>query len=88
MTPTKKTIAIWPDNLSRMLPSIVEQRTPYIESKVAAGVTDGVAFNGSNTVTVRTWLDQASAEDWVNFIVSLAADNGYTITVTIEDIPV
>lgn len=84
---TKKTIAIWPDDLSRMLPSIVEERTPYIESKVAAGLTDGFADNESDTVTSRVWADQASAEDWVNFIVPLAARHGYTITVNIEDLP-
>jgi hypothetical protein len=87
MIPTKKTIATWPDSLSRMLPSIVEQRTPYIESRVAAGVTNGIADNVSATVTARTWLDQASAEDWINFIVPLAAEHGYTITVTVEDLP-
>lgn len=88
MVLTKKTIATWPDNLSRMLPAIIEQRTPYIESKVAAGVTDGIAHNESQTVTSRFWTTQAAVDDWISFIVPLAAQYGYTVNITVEDIPV
>ena len=87
MTPTKISIATWPSNQARMLPAIVDVRTPYINTAITNGLTDGVPHNVSDTVTTRTWLNQASAEDWAAFITSAATDNGITISVVIEDIP-
>lgn len=86
MIPTKIAIATWPSNESRMLPAIVAQRTAYINTQVANGLTDGIPNNVSETVTTRTWLDQASAEAWRDFIVPLASSSGYTVTVEIQDI--
>jgi hypothetical protein len=88
MIPTKIAIATWPSDEARMLPAIVGVRTPYIQTAVANGLTDGVANNVSNTVTTRTWLNQTAAEDWVAFITSVATNNGTTVSVVIEDLPV
>jgi len=59
----------------------------YCLEKAAEGKTDGVFANVSDTTTVRLWVDEASAQDFVDRIIAAAIELGRTdISISIKDI--
>jgi hypothetical protein len=52
--------------------SFNNERDNYIATKIAENKTDGVGYTISNVRTRRLWIDQASAQDYVDFITTLA----------------
>lgn len=86
MSATKLTTMTWLSNEDENLPAITAARTAFIETMTAEGKTDGVGTAISPTVTTRSWIDQAAAEEWQTFITTTATDNGVTVDVVISDI--
>lgn len=49
-----------------------QEREDYLLQKTYEGKTDGDAIVIDTTKTKRKWIDQASAEDYINFITNVA----------------
>ena len=58
------------------------ERDNYIQTKVNENKTDGVGYALSDVTTRRLWVDQASAQGWVDFITSLAQTHNITVVKT------
>lgn len=86
MIATKLTTMTWPSNEDENSSGIDAARIPFVQTLISEGKTDGVAVAVSPTVTTRTWLDQAAAEEWQTFITNAAVDNGTSVSVVISDI--
>jgi hypothetical protein len=86
MAMTKQATMTWPSLTDRQNPQIEAVRAPYIESAIQAGATDGYVNDITDTVTIRHWLDQLSAENWATFITTAATDQGITVNVVIDNI--
>ena len=44
--------------------------------------TDGIGYVVSNVETRRLWIDQTAAQDWLDFITSLATEHNLNIVQT------
>ena len=61
-------------------------RIAKIDAMLFEGKTDGIPTSVNETVTERAWLDQAAAQEYIDFIVESANTHGLTlISATILD---
>ena len=82
---TKITDITWAtpeDQFANGEPTFNDERINYIQIKVNENKTDGVGYQLSNVETRRLWLDQTTAQEYIDFITSLATTYNCTITQT------
>jgi hypothetical protein len=54
----------------------------YLNAKKLSGDLIGSVLNVNELTCMRTWKDDAAADDWLSFITAHAATGGYTVTAT------
>ena len=59
-----------------------DERTIKIEEMTAASKTDGVPILVSDVITHRYWLDEASAQEYINFIMLKATQYSLNVVST------
>jgi hypothetical protein len=89
ITYTKKTLITYLDAVDSVGTAFANAVFAKITQLVAEGKTDGTyLFDSTNHISIRPWVDQSSAEEWVSVITDLA--NTYLIEITdiqIVDMP-
>jgi hypothetical protein len=84
ITFTKKTLLVYGNGWT---PEVFDWIHSYGLEKAAEGKTDGEFEQISDTTTVRLWVDEASAQDFVDKITASVLDIGRPdISVSITDI--
>lgn len=87
MIPTYKTITTWDVKLKDTvnLEGVDAARVAWLEAAVDADKTNVVQGGQVNDYTSnRLWVDEASANEWKDFIIALGAQHGKTVTVDVE----
>lgn len=63
-------------------------RDNKIEEMVSAGKTDGFPIELSETITERYWIDEPSAQEYIDFIFAKTTEYNITVpTATILNVP-
>jgi hypothetical protein len=79
-TYTKRVTIKYASNEDRDGPSaFTDARFSKGQEMTTAGKTDGLVTRGNNYVTTRKFIDQAAAEEYLNFILESAQANSVTI---------
>jgi hypothetical protein len=88
-TYTKKTIVTYLDTVDNVSAAYVSEVLTKITQLVSEEKTDGTySFDPTYHKSIRTWVDQSAAEEWVNFITALANTDLVDITdIQIVDVP-
>lgn len=84
---TKQTVITWASMDDQMNDNIESERTPFIYSLIDQEKTDGTfMFGDTNLVGIRPFIDEASAQEYIDFITQLATTHGCSIvSAVIED---
>lgn len=88
-TYTKKTLVTYLATVDEVGTAYANAVFAKIMQLVAEGKTDGTySFDPTHHKSIRTWVDQSAAEEWVSFITDLANTDLVEITdIQIVDIP-
>lgn len=89
MTLTKITRIEWasPQDQSGNL-NLDLDREYKIEEMVSAGKTDGFPIEIAETITERYWIDEPSAQEYIDFIFAKTTEYNITVpTATILNVP-
>lgn len=87
-TMTKATIITWTSESSQVDNLVLNaERDVKIREMYDAGKTDGIANRISAETTIREWVDQAAAQEFVDFMLSLDTKHGpgLIVSTAIED---
>lgn len=80
-TYTKKTLVTYSVPVDEVGTAYANAIFEKIYQLVAEGKTDGTySFDSTNHISIRQWVDQEAAEEWVSFITTLASTDLVEIT--------
>lgn len=76
------TVTVWDKDGYATDPNIQTAKQAWVQEAITSGKTTPEFTKINNLTSSKNWTDDAAADEWAAFITSLAAANGYTVTVT------
>lgn len=68
---TKKTVRTLLENTNDNMPytaTLLELTAQKLKDMELAGKTDGIAYEVADNIVERLWIDEAAAQEWVDFM--------------------
>ena len=76
---TKKTRIVWATNADQVgNPQLENVRVETLYNMLVAEKTDDLPFIVSDTITERSWIDQAAADEYITMILTTTQQLGIT----------
>lgn len=84
---TYQTTITYPSHEDQMLPALYSGRQQIVQRMIIEGKTDGTVIYTTPVTGVRHWINEAAAQEYVDAVSILAAENGVNV-VSVEIEPI